>query len=52
MKTAMLGLLITMGAVGGIELSMDTVALVQASAIAVVGLAVMAIGVSLEVENV
>lgn len=48
MKTAMLGLLITFGAVGGIELAPTNLELLQSSALAVVGLALMAIGVSME----
>ena len=48
MKTAMLGLLIVFGAVGGIELAPTNLELLQASALAVVGLALMAIGVSME----
>ena len=51
MKTAMLGLLIVFGAVGGIELAPTTLELVQCTAVACVGLAVMLIGVSNEVEN-
>jgi hypothetical protein len=51
MKTAMLGLLITFGAVGGIELAPTTLELVQSSALACVGLALMAIGVSMENSN-
>ena len=48
MKTAMLGLLITFGAVGGIEMAPTDLELLQCSALAVVGLAIMAIGVSME----
>jgi len=51
MKTAMLGLLITFGAVGGIELAPTNLELLQASALACVGLALMAIGVSMENDN-
>ncbi len=50
MKTAMLGLLITFGAVGGVEMASTDLELLQASALAVVGLALMAIGVSMENE--
>ena len=48
MKTAMLGLLITFGAVGGIELAPTNLELLQSSALALVGLALMAVGVSME----
>jgi hypothetical protein len=48
MKTAMLGLLITFGAVGGIEMAPTDLELLQSSALALVGLALMAIGVSME----
>ena len=50
MKTAMLGLLITFGAVGGIDLAPTDLELLKASALAVVGLAIMAIGISMENE--
>ena len=50
MKTAMLGLLVTFGAVGGLDLAADLTQLVQCSAIGVVGLSMMAIGVSMENE--
>ncbi len=51
MKTAMLGLLIVFGAVGGVDIAADMVQLVQCTAVACVGLAVMLIGVSNEVSN-
>lgn len=39
------GLLMTLGGVGGVETSVDNLALVQATLVAVVGLAVMGCGV-------
>jgi len=51
MKTAMLGLLITFGAVGGVDIAADLTQLLQCTAVGTVGLAVMLIGVSLEQEN-
>lgn len=50
MKTAMVGLLVVFGAVGGIELAPTTLELVQATAIGCVGLSLMLIGVSNEVS--
>ena len=40
------GLVVTMGAVGGIEASITNVQLVQSSVVAVVGCAIMLLGVS------
>ena len=51
MKTAMLGLLVTFGAVGGVDIAADLTQLVQCTAVGVVGLAIMLIGVSNEVSN-
>ena len=51
MKTAMFGLLVVFGAVGAIELAPTTLELVQATAVACVGLALMLIGVSYEVTE-
>ena len=51
MKTAMLGLLVTFGAVGGLDLAADLTQLVQCTAIGVVGLSMMAIGVSMETNQ-
>jgi hypothetical protein len=48
MKTVMLGLLITFGAVGGIETAPTDLELLQSSVLALVGLALMAVGVSME----
>jgi hypothetical protein len=44
MKTMILGLLLTLGGVGGVENSADNVALIQSVAIAAVGLALMYVG--------
>ena len=46
MKTFIFGLIVALGAVGGAENSTNTVTLIQAFAIACVGLSIMAIGVS------
>ena len=43
----MIGLIVTMGGVGGVETSLSNWALLQSSVIAIVGLALMAVGVSL-----
>ncbi len=51
MKTAMLGLLVTFGAVGGVDIAADTVQLLQCTAVGTVGLALMAVGVSMENSN-
>ena len=51
MKTAMVGLLVVFGAVGGIELAPTTLELVQSTALACVGLALMLVGVSYEVAE-
>lgn len=50
MKTAMFGLLVVFGAVGGIELAPTALELVQCTAVACVGLSLMLIGVSNEVQ--
>lgn len=46
MKTFILGLLITFGAVGGVETSVDNLQLIQCGIIALVGLALMMVGTS------
>lgn len=45
------GLLVTMGSVGGIEASVSHVQLIQASLLALVGCAVMLLGVSYVKEH-
>ncbi len=42
----MIGLILAMGGVGGVETSLDTWALFQGTVIAFVGIALMAVGVS------
>lgn len=51
MKTFALGLLLTFGAVGGIEHSTDNVALIQSLLVAVTGLALMYVGSKLVNSN-
>lgn len=41
-----LGLVITMGGVGGVETSISNLALLQSTLVAIAGLAIMAVGVS------
>ena len=52
MKTILLlGLLLTMGGVGGVENSIDNVSLIQSVAISVVGLVLMFVGSTIGKEN-
>jgi hypothetical protein len=46
MKSFILGLVVVLGALGGIESSINTIPMIQSFGIAIVGLAIMLIGVS------
>ena len=52
MKTILLlGLLLTMGGVGGVENSIDNVSLIQSVAVSIVGLVLMFVGSNMVNEN-